>query len=383
MEELKALLENNFIFKETDRELFYQIKDNYKQFKAFVVDKLGYELIMRGDFIRLEKRPGTAESWMGIKEFEDKQEYVFFMLLIMFLEDKNKEDQFLLSHITEYIAAHVIGEAVDWTQYRIRRSLIKVLKVVLGQQLMRITDGQEDDFMQSAEREVLFESTGLSRYLVRTFHQEVSQLKSYRDLEVEQEDVLDIERGAIRKNRVYRKLALSPIVYYEGSNDEDYAYMKNYRHIIEEDFKKYLGWTFQLHRNGALVIPQEQDKTSFTFPNTSAISDILLQFNRLIRNQLIKGELTRTTEDSIVIDEGTFKQLVELLVSQKSEGWSKEYREASLERVVAAIIEEMKRFKMLRVKGNQLIIMPLSGKLVGDYPETYTGGEQDESMGGE
>lgn len=379
MKELKVLLENNFITKEDNRELFYQIKDNYKQFKPFIVDKLGYELIIRTDFIRLEKRPGVAEEWMGIEGFEDKQEYIFFMLLIMFLEDKNKEDQFLLSHITEFLASQGIGEAVDWTQYRVRRSLIKVLKAALEQGLIRITDGREDDFIQNAEREVLFESTGLSRYLVRTFHQNIDKIKSYRDLEVPQEELIDVERGTTRKNRVYRKLLLSPIVYQDEKDDEDYAYIKNYHHIIEEDFRKYLGWTFQLHRNGALVIPGQQDKTKFVFPNTSALSDIILHFNALIREQLQSGSLHRTAEDTIKLTQKEFKDLVQLLISQKLEGWSKEYREASLERTEFILMEEMKRYKMIKIRADEIILLPLVGKLIGDYPEDYyTGGGKDE-----
>ena len=378
MDELKILLERNFIIKEEDRELYYRIKDSYKQMKPFIVDKLGYDLIIRGDFIRLEKRPGQAESWMGIKKFEEKQEYVFFMLLIMFLEDKNKEDQFLLSHITDYIVANAISDEIDWTQYRTRRSLIKVLQVALAEKLIRITDGEEEDFIQDAQKEVLFESTGMSRYLVRTFDTDVAMIKSYRDLQVENEDLLDQERGTIRKNRVYRKLLLSPIVYHEGGQDEDYAYIKNYRHIIEEDFRKYLGWTLHVHRNGAMVIPGDQDKVSYVFPNTSTLSDIILQLNGLVRCEMSKGVWTRDAADRISLEESVFEELVETLIKEKSEGWSKEYREASKERVKADLLQEMQRFRLAQVKKDKVILLPLVGKIVGDYPTEFDGGKVDE-----
>lgn len=378
MEELKMLLERDFILKEEDRELYYRIKDSYKQMKPFIVDKLGYDLIIRGDFIRLEKRPGQAESWMGIKKFEDKVEYVFFMLLIMFLEDKNKEDQFLLSHITDYIAANRIGDEIDWTQYRTRKSLIKVLQVALTQKLIKITDGAEEDFIQDAHKEVLFESTGLSRYLVRTFDRDVAMIKSYRDLEMENEDLLDQERGTIRKNRVYRKLLLSPIVYHKEGQDEDYAYIKNYRAIIEEDFRKYLGWTLQVHRNGVIVIPHEQDKVSYSFPNASTLSDIILQLNSFIRREVSTGKWVRDAADRINIHEHEFEALVEALIMQKSEGWSKEYREASKERLIADLLKEMQRFKLVSVKKDMIILLPLVGKIIGDYPSEFNGGKIDE-----
>lgn len=375
MEEIKALLEKGFILKEEERELFYRIKDNYQQIKPFIVDKLGYELIIRGDFIRLEKRPGKAEAWMGIKEFDDANAYVFLMLLIMFLEDKNKEDQFLLSHITDYIAAHSPKEQVDWTQYRARRTLIKVLQVALSYKLLKITDGEENGFIQDVHKEVLFESTGLSRYFVRTFQQDLMTVTSYKDLEVESEDFLEQDRGVVRKNRVYRKLLLSPIVYREGDGDEDYAYIKNYHHIIEEDFRKYLDWTFQLYRNGAMVIPSDRDKVTYTFPNTTTLSDMILQFGGKIRQGILSGELVRTSEDRIPLNKEAYENLVEQLMTEKSYGWSKEYREASKERISYDLLQEMQRFKMAQVEGEQIYLLPLVGKIVGDYPKDFTGGQ--------
>lgn len=375
MEEIKYLLENQFILKEEKRDLFYRIKDNYKEIKPFIVDKLGYDCIMRGDFIRLEKRPGKAESWMGIKAFENKEAYVFFMLLLIFLEDKNKEDQFLLSHITDYIEGHPVEEKVDWTQYKTRRMLIKVLQVALEYKLLKVTDGDEDGFIQDVNKEVLFESTGLSRYFVRDFQMDLQQVKSYKGLEIEREDLLDQERGSMRKNRVYRKLLLSPIVYQEEGQDEDYTYIKMYHHIIEEDFRKYLGWTFQLYRNGAMVIPDEKDRVTYTFPNTSTLSDMILQFNGIIRHYIEEGIWRRSTEDTIKLTQAMYQEAVEVLIRQKSEGWSKAYREASKERIAYDLLEEMQRFKMITVKDGEIVILPLAGKIMGDYPKDFLGGQ--------
>lgn len=378
MEEIKRLLESHFILKEEKRELFYRIKDNYKEIKPFIVDKLGYDCMMRGDFIRLEKRPGKAESWMGIKAFEDQQAYVFFMLLLIFLEDKNKEDQFLLSHITDYIAGHPLEEKVDWTQFKTRRMLIKVLQVALEYKLLKITDGDEDGFIQDVNKEVLFESTGLSRYFVRDFQMDLQEVNSYKDLEIEREDLLDQERGSVRRYRVYRKLLLSPIVYQEGSQDEDYTYIKMYHHIIEEDFRKYLGWTFQLYRSGAMVIPDEKDRVTYTFPNTSALSDMMLQFNGIVRGYVEEGRWKRSTDDTIKLTQEDYQKVVEVLIHEKSEGWSKAYREASKERIAYELLQEMQRFKMIEVKEEQIVILPLVGKIIGDYPKDFAGGQESE-----
>lgn len=37
-----------------------------------------------------------TENWMGILEFHHKIEYVFFCIVLMFLEEKEAEEQFVL-----------------------------------------------------------------------------------------------------------------------------------------------------------------------------------------------------------------------------------------------------------------------------------------------
>ena len=103
MNDLKILLENYWIGKDKNKELYYRLKDSIAEFKSFLTDKLGYNLVINPYLIKLEKFPGKAEGWMGIKAFESTMEYAFLCILIMFLEDKGKEEQFVLSEITEYI----------------------------------------------------------------------------------------------------------------------------------------------------------------------------------------------------------------------------------------------------------------------------------------
>ena len=74
---------------------------------------------------------------MGIKDFKDKKEYIFFILVLMFLEDKNKEEQFILSNITEYIEHNYASEKIEWTVFKNRKSLITVLKLCLDLGLIK------------------------------------------------------------------------------------------------------------------------------------------------------------------------------------------------------------------------------------------------------
>ena len=47
--------------------------------------------------------------------------------------------------------------------------MIKVLRYAVIQGIIRITDGADDGFMDDASGEVLYENTGVSRYLLKIF----------------------------------------------------------------------------------------------------------------------------------------------------------------------------------------------------------------------
>ncbi|WP_163195416.1 TIGR02678 family protein [Clostridium thermarum] len=378
MEYLKELLCNYIIFKDRDKELYYQIKDNYKAFKSFIVDKLGYELIIRGDFIKLEKLPGKSESFMGIEDFEDPQQYVFLLLLLIFLEDKGKDEQFLLSHITEFIASNSIGEKVEWTDYFTRKNLIRVLKFITKYNLIRINDGNEDSFASEPSKEVLFESTGISKYMVRNFNTEISEETTVKDIVGREEYDSDSDKGVLRRYRVYRRLLLSPIVYKETGYEEDFEYIKNYRNIIEEDFKKYLGWNLHVHRNGAMLVPPEKDKGFLAFPDSKGISDVILHIN-LELNKRIRGKrIVLNAEDIAVLKKEEFEDLITYVKKEKGNGWSKEYREMSLGKLCYEVIDFMEKLSMVKEEGELVKIQPLCGKIQGDYPKDYKGEYTDE-----
>ena len=128
MNALEILLGRRWILKSRDRELYYRMKDEAPAIKKFLTEKLGYQMIVNPYLIKIEKMPAKPENWMGILEFNDKIEYVFFCMILMFLEEKEAMEQFVLSELTEYIQGQYQEEQIDWTVYQYRRHLIKVLK---------------------------------------------------------------------------------------------------------------------------------------------------------------------------------------------------------------------------------------------------------------
>lgn len=372
MENLKKLLVNFYISKEYDRENYYAVKDNIKDFSSFLRDKLGYNVIIRSDFLKLEKLPGIAESFMGIDEFTEVREYSFLMLLLMFLEDKAKEEQFLLSHITEFISSNPIEDNVDWTNYYTRRSLIKVLRFSIKYKIIKINDGNEESFARDSTKEVLFESTGISKYMVKVFNNNINEKTTVEDILKDENFNTDADKGVLRKYRAYRRLLLSPIVYRNDGPLEDYEYIKTYRNAIEGDFEKYLGLNLQVHKNGALLIPQENKFQNIeTFPCNKGISDLTLHIITYI-NKIIKNEKDKLTNDDLfIMDKEDFEKLLEKVQKGKKNGLSKEYRDMQFGKMCYEVINYMTRLKIIEEKEDKIVIYPLCGKIQGDYPSDY------------
>ena len=107
---------------------------------------------------------------MGIQEFTRKIEYVFFCMILMFLEEKEAEEQFVLSELTEYIQGQYREEQIDWTVYQYRRHLIKVIKYCVNCGILNLNDGSEENFARDDTSEVLYENTGVSSiFLMKNF----------------------------------------------------------------------------------------------------------------------------------------------------------------------------------------------------------------------
>lgn len=118
MNAFEILLENYWIIKSADRDLYYRVKDSAEEYETFLRDKVGYRLIVNPNLIKLEKTPGKPEPWMGIQGFDQPLDYAFLCFALAFLEDKSQGEQFILSEITDYIqSAWRYEPAIDWTVY--------------------------------------------------------------------------------------------------------------------------------------------------------------------------------------------------------------------------------------------------------------------------
>lgn len=382
MKELEMLLENFWIIKEKNVEIYHSIKDAGGRLREFIGEKLGYRLVVNPYLIKLEKLPGRPESWMGIRDFDSQEQYAMFCLLLAFLEDRSEGEQFVLSQITEYIQSTWPGrEKIDWTLYRQRRSLVKVLRFAADMYLIRVDDGDEGRFMDAEDAEVLYDSTGLSRYFVRNFATNILDYSNWKDIEAGEWLEADRDRGRVRRNRVYRRLVMSPAVYNEGGEDSDYDYIRHYRNLLQKDLNAMTGGSLHVHKNGAFLVFDAYRSFKDVFPGSGAISDIVLQVNAEIVERVRNGLLQRREDDVVVMSEAGFDAMIEDVRNKQYRGWSKEYREMGLQALCFSVTEYMEGYGMAEPApfGRELYIMPICGKITGSYPGRFNPQDPDNS----
>ncbi|MEG0902173.1 MAG: TIGR02678 family protein, partial [Clostridia bacterium] len=157
MNEVQELLSRFWIVREQDRELYYAVKRSLPQLRRFINEQLGWNLIVNEAVIKLEKVPPHSMAWMGIAEFTDPLDYALLCALLIYLEDKEEGEQFLLSALTAALETYMANACpVDWTRFPHRKALVRVLRFAQRIGLLLVYDGNSETFGSSREQEVLY-----------------------------------------------------------------------------------------------------------------------------------------------------------------------------------------------------------------------------------
>lgn len=377
---LEELLANRWILKSEEKEKYYLIRDNIEEIRKYITEKLGCQLIVNSHLIKMEKIPAQGEGYMGITAFSDKMEYCFLCLILMFLEDKEPQEQFVLSQMTEYIAAHMAQERVDWTVFSLRKHLIKVMRFCIDNKMIRVTDGDSDNFAQDDTTEVLYENTGISKYFMKNFTRDIMHYE--KASEFEQSDWVDVneDRGIARRHRIYKRLLFSPGIYKNNNEDEDFEYLKYYGNRLMEDFEKNLNCRLQVYKNSAYLIMNEDCRMGNAFPANHSLSDIVLLCNHFFADKIKKRELDLDLNECVVMDIVEFEKMLLECRALYVGGLVKTYRDKTSTEFVRIVSEYMEQVGFIRknVLLHQVHLLPIMGKIMGDYPKNFDAKEKDE-----
>ncbi len=371
MKAMEVLLSRRWILKERDKELYYEIRDHIGLMRKFLTEKLGYQIIVNPYLVKIEKIPASPENWMGISAFNDTSEYVFFCMVLMFLEDKEAGEQFVLSALTEYIQAQYKEALIDWTLYHYRRHLVRVLKYCVEIGILNINDGSEESFAKNDSGEVLYENTGVSRYFMKNFTQDIMGYTSPRDFEKEEWIDIDEDRGIVRRQRVYRRLLMSMAIYRRAETEEDFAYVRNYRNMIQGDFAEFFDCELHVHRTSAFLVLSDGCRLGRCFPEEHTLSDIVLLLNGLLIEKIREGAVLVPDDEMVVISEEMYRRLIDECRERYSKGFNKTYREMTSGEFFREADRYMTELMLVERRDGHIVIYPAAGKIIGKYPKGF------------
>ncbi len=379
MTTFEKLLENYWFVRDIDVDTYNSIKrDLNNETQEFIKNKLGYKLIVNPYVIKMEKIPGKPQAFMGIENFNSKLEYVFLCLILIYLEERTKGEQFILSGLIDYIQ-NLIAEVdvqdikIDFTIYSQRKAMVNVLKFIKDMGFIIMYDGDENKFAEDIENDVLYEVTGVSKYFMRKFSSNITDCNLYTDIYEKEQLGLEQDKGKERRQRVYRRLFTENVVYKENEDDQDYNYIRNYRNVINQDVDKMLESTLEVHRNGAYILLTENKNFKNTFPSNRAISDVVSFINTIIVQKFKEGKFRKNINDTINISEIEFAKLIRDIKEKYSKGFSKEFRELPENKLLEQTVNYMEQYDMLRYnkETREYIIMPICFKIIGKYPKDF------------
>lgn len=365
MKALQILLSERFIIKSKNLQTYLLVKDGLKMCKKFVEEKLGYTIIVTPTFIKLEKVPGMPEPWMGILAFSSIKEYEMLCYLLMFLEDKEVESQFVLSEITEYLQLQFDAGTLEWTNFATRKQLVRVVKYATDTGLITLNDGDEAEFSKDKDAEVLYENTGISKYFLRYFGTDIMDLLSPNDFMSTAWHDIDEDRGLMRRQRVYRRLLLSPGVYRDDQLNEDFAYIRNRRHQIEKDFQEVFDCDLHVHSSSAYLSLDELKRVGKVFPGTGTIDEMIVCLFGYISFEIKSSEVNHL--EQVRFERDVFDEMLFNGIEAIKPYISKTYRVKETPTLVEEIKRAMIRYGFIVLDKDTALVYPIVGKLKGYY----------------
>lgn len=371
MKAARALVENCWIDKKKDKELYTKVRRELPKCQKFFREQLGWTVINNEQILKVEKIPAHAESYMGITDFTESRDYCLFCAVLAFLEDKEELEPFLLSELIDMVELQLRDVIdVDWTSFTQRKSLVRVLQFCENMRLIEAYESR-NEVDSSIGQEILYGNTGLSRYMAVNFTYGITDFHSWEDFEKQQNEESEADKGHYRINRVYRQMAAAPALYWSQSDNPDSIYLKNQRQWIQKNFSDYLGGQLHIHKNAAFLVMDEEESFGERHPKEAMLPELVLLLCGLIREKAEAGVWKKRQDGCIVVSLKEFREALYHCRDRYRQAWSKEYREMESEKLLTAVISYMKSWMMIDECDGEIVICPAAGKIIGSYPADF------------
>ena len=367
--EIKSLLYNFWIMKDTDRDLYYQIKSNQSPIKNFISKNLGSNLIIHDRFIKLEKIPTVIKTNGGISNFTSVLEYVILMIMLLFLEDKTRGDYFILSDLIEYVKNTSItlelNHIPDWNKVQDRRCLSNVILFLEELEVIRLKDAGKVSFIENKDAEMLYESLGTSNYLMRMFDDNINDLTAPEDFIKNEFIIQDEDKGDIRRYKVFRNILYTPAVSSRDISLNELDYIKKNRNYIKSEIDKNLNMEVEITHNLTILYDEESNNEKNNFPNSKKLTEIVLMINDRLLQEINNGKIMLDDFETAIIKEDYFTSIIRDIKRTKASYIGKTLLKETDRRFYEIVLEYMQKYNFIEKIGDEIVIYPTISRIIG------------------
>lgn len=367
--EMKALLYNFWIVRDDNPEMYYKIKYNQEKIKEFIAKNLGSNLIIHDRFIKLEKIPTIIKSNAGINTFTSTLDYIMLTLFLMYLEDKTRNDIFILTDIVDYIKNTAItlklNHVPDWNKVQDRRSLITVINFLIELSVIKVKDETKISFLESKDAQALYEVMGLSNYVMRLFDTDINNLEVPADFIKSEFATQDESKGDIRRYRNFRNILYTPAVSAKDLTITDLDYVKKNRQYIKNEISKKLDMDTEITYSSAILFDDPNSLEKDNFPNNKKITEIVLMVNAKILEDIHSKKLLLDEYETVTVKSGYLEVLINDIRTEKEPYIGKTYSTLTKDKFTEAVLTYMEKYNIIMCQNDDIIIYPAVGRFIG------------------
>ncbi|CAH1213236.1 hypothetical protein PAECIP111893_03652 [Paenibacillus plantiphilus] len=356
---IHQLLDNFWIVRKENPDLFYEIKQNEGFLRDYFKDYFRFKLVVGANFAKVEKFQVTPQPSAGISDFKEVKDYVIFYCVLAFLDGKASK-QFALSDVCQAVVSYyprsskgIVSEhtpVLTWKGnegYKNRLSLVRALKEAARRCLIEVMDKNIEDFQDRETNDALLRSTGLVKYFMRNISFNIEEKLTLNDI-VSLQETQERELGVERKHLLYRKLFLEPALYRHEVSAEDFDYLRQYGRYLNEHAEKYYDMNVDVYGSSAFLVKENVGTFRRFFPASNAESNLLVQFATLLRLKIIddNDSLVEQKDGTVILTNIDLDIMCRQLIDEHSHGWTTGLKSMSVAEVKNVIKNMLFEWKL-------------------------------------
>ncbi|GGE00006.1 TIGR02678 family protein [Paenibacillus nasutitermitis] len=377
LECIHQLLDNFWIVRKDNPELFYEIKKNEGALRDYFKDYFRFKLVLGADFAKLEKFQITPQAANGISDFRETKDYVMFYCILAFLDGKTSK-QFTLSDVCQAVASYYPRSGTDsslvdssltltWKGndgYRNRLSLVRALKETVRRCLIEVVDKNIEDFQDKETGDALLRSTGLVKYFMRNINFGLETKMTLHDV-MSLQEMQERELGIERKHVLYRKLFLEPAMYKYEVPQADFEYLQQYGRYLNEHAETYYEMNLDVYDASAFLVRDSVGTFRKFFPASNSEANLVIQFASLLRLKIIDNDdaLAEQKDGTVVLTPTDLDMMCRHLVGEHSHTWTSSLKGMSIPEIKKSIVNTLMDWKLAEVtKDSELKLYDVIGR---------------------